>query len=76
MFLETFQEGPCRFPPCIPHHTPICHILPVGYSTFLCDVIPILGSHQEVFDGAASLEVNLDPNFATNVLKLLFIPLV
>ena len=34
---------------------------------FLCNVIPILGGYQEVFDGVAFLEVDLDPHFATKI---------
>ena len=51
---------------CTPHQTPFCHIF---HSNFLCDVVLVLGGHQEVSDGVASFEVNLNANFATYVFE-------
>ena len=70
MFFEPFPKGACRLPYELITLQPIT-LVPVDYSTILCDDIPILGGYQEVFDVAASLEVDLDPNFATNILEAL-----
>ena len=39
------------------------------YCFFVYDIISILGDHQEVLDGIASFEVDLDPHLATNILE-------
>ena len=56
-------------PQYIPHHTQPCHIIPVYYSAFLCDVVFVLGGHKEVPDGVASLEINLDSQLTTYIFK-------
>ena len=46
----------------------------MDYSSFLCDIIPILGDEWEIFDGVTSLEVDLGPHLAKNVLKFYLNP--
>ena len=59
IFPEPFLKGPCRSP-CVFLITLSIKSVPVDYSTFLCDVVPILGGHQEVPDSVASLEISMD----------------
>ena len=76
MSLEPFPKGPCRFPYVLLITLQPITLVPVNYSIPLCDVIPILGSHQQVFDGVVFLEVDLDPNFARNVHEVSLEPFV
>ena len=69
MFHEHFPKGPCRFPYTHLITIQFVKLVPVNYSTFLFDIIPILGGHQEVLYGVSFLEVDLDSNIATNVLE-------
>ena len=51
---------------CMPHHTSTCHTYTyIYYFTLLFGVILVLDGHQEIFDGVASLEMDLDCHFAT-----------
>ena len=69
MFPKPFLIGPCRFPYVLLIILRSVTLVPVDYSTFQCDVFPVLWGHQEIPDGAASLDMDLDPHFATNVLE-------
>ena len=42
MFLEPFPKGPCRFPDIVLITLQPVTLVPEDYSTFLCDLIPIL----------------------------------
>ena len=68
MFCEPIIKGPCRFPYVLPITLQPFTSIPVYYSTLLCNVILVLRSHQEAFDGITSLEMDLEPHFAMNVL--------
>ena len=70
-FLEPFPKGPCRFPYVLLTTLQLVTYVTVDYSTLLCDFAPELGGHQEVFDGVASLEVDLDPHFPTDVFEVI-----
>ena len=76
MFLKPFPEGPCRLPNVLFITVQPVTLVPVFYSTYMCDVILVLRSQQEVSDGITSLEVSLDLHYPTNVLKLLLKPFV
>ena len=42
--------------------------MPVYYTTFLRDIIFVLGCHWEAFDGDDTFEVDLDTYLTTNIL--------
>ena len=42
-------------------------LVPVDHTTFLQDGVPIFGVYQEVPDGIASSEIQLNPTFSANV---------
>ena len=44
-------------------------LVPIDYSIFLHDFVPVLGGHKKVLDGFVSLEVYLDPHLATNIFE-------
>ena len=69
MFLQPFSNSPCRFPYVLLITLPPVTLTSVYYTTLLCDVILILRGHLEAFNGITSLEMDLDPHFATNVLE-------
>ena len=49
MYPESFHKGPCRFPyELLITFQPII-LVHVDYSTFLCDVVPVLGNNQGRF---------------------------
>ena len=67
VFLEPYPKGLGRFPFVLLITLQPVKPLPVNYSNFLCDVIPILRDHQEVFNCVVSLKVDLASHFTTNV---------
>ena len=69
MFPGHFPKDPCIFPYILLMTVQYVTLVPVDYSAFLCDVVLVLGGHQEVLNGAASLEMDLGPYLATNVLE-------
>ena len=56
-FLEPFPKSLCRFPSVLLITIQLVTLVSVDYLTFLCDIVPILGGHQEVLDGFASFEM-------------------
>ena len=48
MFLEPFPRGPYRFSYVLLITLQPVTLIPVYYFTLLCDVILVLGGHQEV----------------------------
>ena len=70
MFLEPFPKG----------HTWLIYVLlftisigtlkPVHYSTFLHDLILVLGGHQEISDSVATLKMYLDSHLTTYSLRV------
>ena len=75
VFLQPFPKSLCRFPYVLIITIQLVTVLPVDYPTFLCDVVPILGCHQEVPNSVASFEMDLGPHLTT-FLKLSHNPLV
>ena len=70
MLPKPFFKDPCRFIYVLSITLHSVTLITVNYYTFLCDVFPIPGGHQEAPDGVASLETDLDP-FGYICLKLL-----
>ena len=50
--------------------------MPVNYHTFLRDIIPVLGGHQEVLDCVAYFEMDLDPTLLQTFLEVSAKPFV
>ena len=75
-FLEPLPRGPCRFPCVVLLTLQPFTVVHVDYSGFLYNIFPILGGHQEVCNGAASLEVELTTILPFIFLKLSLKPLV
>ena len=69
LVLEPVCKGPCRFPYVLLLTLQPVTLIPVNYFILLYDIIPVLWDHQGNFDSAASLEVESDSHFATNVLE-------
>ena len=66
--LEPFTKSSCRLPYAFLITTYLVILVPVDYSTFLSDIIPIIGGHQEILDGVASFEMYPDPYIIMNIL--------
>ena len=69
MFLMSFHKSLCRFLIELLTTIHFVPLIPVDYSTFLCDGILFLEDYQEVSDGVSSFEVHIYSHFITNVLK-------
>ena len=69
MFFQSFLKSPSRLPHAFFLTIHLNAFLPVDYPTFLSDIIPVLGGHQEFMNGVASFEMDLDPHLVTNILK-------
>ena len=71
VFLKPFLKVPCRLTSALLITLQPVTLIPVYYSTFLCDVILLLRGHQETSYDINSLEMDLDPILIQMFLKLL-----
>ena len=69
MFLVSSPKGPYRHTHVLLITLQNITLALIGQPTFLCDGIPVLSAHKEVFDGVTSYKINLDSYFATMVFK-------
>ena len=69
MFLEPFPKGPCRFLYVLLITLQLVTLIPVCHCTLLCDVFLVPRDQQGDSNEIASLEMDLDPQFATYVLE-------
>ena len=53
VFPDSFLKGPHGFPYILLIIIQFVTLLPIDYTIFLCDSVPVLGGH-EVLDGVAS----------------------
>ena len=67
--LYLFHKGLCRFPYVLVITLQPLTLIPVYYSTLLCDVILVLRGYWEASDGIAPHKVDLYAYFTTYVLK-------
>ena len=71
IFPESIPKDPCRLPYLFLIMLQSVTLIPVDYSTFWYDVVPVFGGHQEVPDGVTSLEMDLDPPLCHKCFKAL-----
>ena len=69
MLLEPFPKSLCQVTSVLLLTTHMVTLEPAGYPIFLSNVIPDLGSHQEIPDGTTFLEMYLDPSLTTYILE-------
>ena len=76
MFFQPFPKNPCRLPYVFLLTIHPVTLMHADYPTLLSDIIPVLGSHQEVFDGVAFFKIDLEPHLTANNFKAVIKPLV
>ena len=69
VFPESSLKGLCRFPYVLLITIQFVTLVSVDYSNFLCDIVSVLGGHQEILDGDTFLEMYLDTHLAADVLE-------
>ena len=62
-------KGPCRLPCILLIALQPITLVSLYFSTFLCDVVPVLGCNLEAFDGIASPKMHLYPYLIAHALN-------
>ena len=75
MFLASLPKVSCRFTNVFLITLQPVTLVPIGYSTLLCNGVLVLRGNKGVFDGVSSFKINMDSHFRTYVFKMFTEPL-